>query len=146
MASFLSYRFFDVNITRLNQGLTTSTNLSYRGENLIISSVDELENASDNHVVLVTTNNNFEAYITFNNLGTYYIEYTPICPYTNFETLTNFYNGRLSQRTSVNAYVFGYQLYFTSSSSLNEFKKTNTDVPYIIDMKVPAGMSCRVSA
>ena len=127
------YRFYDVLLVKQNQGITSSTTLTYRGEELNIFSTNELGNVSETPVAKITKGEDYFVYVTLNDLGTYYFTYTPVCPYTSFETLSNFYNGRLTQKTDNVAYVFGYQLYYTSSNSLEEFKKTKDGVPYIID-------------
>ena len=135
-----NYRFYNVNISRISQGLTESTSLSYTSKGLTISSLDELGASTQNNVVdinVVDDEAGNKAYITFRELGKYYISYTPICPFSNYEALTKYYsdgtNEIVAMQTNQTAYVFGYQLMYTDSNGLKEFKYTNQTKAYEID-------------
>lgn len=126
------YRFFNLNIVRVYQGLSTSTTLSYSNGQLTIASTDELgATTSNNNVMVSTSSYNNRAFITFRDLGVYYLTYTAINPYGQNEVISSFYED--SPTLTQTAYVFGYQLYYTSQSGLNEFKKVNETNSWQID-------------
>lgn len=132
MYLYYDYKFYNLSIVRSHQGLATTTNLKYVNGTLTISSLNEINVATNVHNVTIKTNqDNTKAIIVFKDLGTYHLTYELVNPFGQGEVVTKFYEERpiLAQ----NAYVFGYQMFYTGQNGLEEFKKTNNDKPWIID-------------
>ncbi len=131
---FLSYnyKYFNVNINRVYQGLNTTTRLFTNNGTLEVSSTNEVGEQTDAHVVkVVNTSKNSTAKLVFNDLGVYYLTYTPINNGNGSEIISKFYSETVN--TANNVYVFGYQTYITTQGGLSEFKITNNSEPWAID-------------
>lgn len=129
------YRFFNLKINRVYQGLSSVTTIKYVGGQIQIASVDENGQITTKHNTDIwKTTEGTRAYVIFRNLGVYYLTYEPINSYGSNEVISQFYNdGNKALTTSAVAQVFGYQLYYTSQSGLAEFKLTNANTPWKVD-------------
>ena len=129
---YYKYQYFNLKIVRSFKGLSTTTNLTYVGGNLVLTSLNENNVATAVHNISVKTNEQDKtATVIFNDLGVYYLTYQPINASGNNEAITSFYEEVpvLNQ----NVYVYGYQAYFTTQNGLEEFKMPNSEAPHIID-------------
>ena len=132
-----NYKYINITISRLYQGLTTVTTLKNINGEFTVSSTNELGNSTNKRNVVISRSSDFDndniIYVTFNDVGTYYISYEYINPSLQNDVITKFYYDTL--KSTDTAYVFGYQAYYTTQNELTEFKSVDQDAPYIIRKK-----------
>lgn len=126
-----NHKSYNLDVVYLYKGLSKTTKLAYANGILNITNFDEMGNLTQTNNINILTENN-KTYITFKNFGIYYLTYTPINPGGDNEVLTHFYNNEVKVKTE-SVHIFGYQLFYTGSDGLEEFKISNSDNPAITD-------------